>query len=205
MGGCIPCSPIFLMSLTTVFPQIKWENRFHGYHGRSCLVTVDGTDFWICEPKPFAKDFYSHKFAKAGLRYEVGVCIQTGLIVWINGPFAAGKYNDITIFRSKMIYELLDWEMVEADQGYVGQPNKIRVKYELGASENQFEAKARARARGETINGRFKNFCILTDRYRHKISMHSYVLCAVAVLTQISLTTVSPAFKVNYPAHDNFY
>ena len=47
---------------------------------------VDGTDFWICEPKPFAKDFYSHKFAKAGLCYQVGVCIQTGLIVWINGP-----------------------------------------------------------------------------------------------------------------------
>ena len=205
MGGCIPCSPIFLMSLTIVFPQIKWENRFHGYRGGSCLVTVDGTDFWICEPKRFAKDFYSHKFAKAGLRYEVGVCIQTGLIVWIYGPFAAGKYNDITIFRSKMIYELLDWEMVEADQGYVGQPNKIRMKYELGVSENQFEAKARARARGETINGRFKNFRILMDRYRHKISMHSYVLRAVAVLTQISLTTVSPTFKVNYPAHDNFY
>ena len=31
-----------------------------------------------------------------------------------------------------MIYELLDWEMVEADQVYVGQPNKIHVKYELG-------------------------------------------------------------------------
>ena len=141
MGRWVPCSPIFLKSLTIVFLQIKWENRFHGYHGGLCQVTVDGTDFWICEPKPFTKDFYSHKFAKAGLRYEVGVCIQTGLIVWINGSFAAGKYNDITIFQSKMIYDLLDWEMVEADQGYVGQPNKIRVKYELGVSENQFEAR----------------------------------------------------------------
>ena len=102
-----------------------------------------------------------------------------------------------------MIYEILDWEMVEVDQGYVSQLNKICEKYELGVSENQFEAKARAR--GETINGRFKNFHILTDRYRHKISMHSYVFCAVAVLTLISLTTVSPTFKVNYPAHDNFY
>ena len=205
MGRWVPCSPILLTSLTIVFLQIKWENRFHGYHGRSCLVTVDGTDFWICEPKPFTKDFYSHKFAKAGLRYEVGVCIQAGLIVWINGPFVAGKYNNITIFRSKMIYKLLDWEMVEADQGYVGQLNKIHVKYELGVSENQFEAKVRARARGETINGRFKNFRILMDRFWHKISMHSYVFRAVAVLTQISFTTVSPTFKVNYPADDNFY
>ena len=50
---------------------------------------------------------------------------------------------------------------------------KICVKYELEVSENQFEAKTRARARGERINGRFKNFCVLADRYRHKISMHS--------------------------------
>ena len=168
-------------------------------------MTVDGADFWICEPKPFAKDFYSHKFAKAGLRYEVGVCIQTGLIVWINGPFAAGKYNDITIFRSKMIFELLDWEMVEADQGYVGQPNKIRVKYELGVSENQFEAKAKARARGETINGRFKNFRILTDRYRHKVSMLSYVLCAVAVLTQISGAFPTRVRFRSFSTHSTFF
>ena len=166
---------------------------------------VDGTDFWICELKPFAKDFYSHKFAKAGLHYEVGVCIQTGLIVWINEPFAVGKYDNITIFQSKMIDELLDWEMVKADQGYVGQLNKICMKYELGVSENLFKAMTRARARGDTINGGFKNFCILADRYRHKISMHSYVFHAVAVLMQISLITVSLTFKVNYPAHNNFY
>ena len=89
---------ILLMSLTIVFLQIKWENRFHGYCARLCLVMVDGTDFWICELKPFTKHFYSHKFVKAGLCYEVGVCIQTGFIVWINGPFAVGKYSDITIF-----------------------------------------------------------------------------------------------------------
>ena len=93
--------------------------------------------------------------------------------------------------------------MVKADQGYVGQPNKIHMKYELGVSENQFEVKTRARARGEMINGRFKNFCVLTDRYRHKISMHCYVFHAVTVLMQISLTSVSATFSVDYPAHDN--
>ena len=126
------------------------------------------------------------------------MCIQTGLVVWINGPFVVGKYNNIIIFQSKMIYKLLDWEVVEVDQGYVGQPNKIQMKYELRVSENQFKAKARAR--GEKINRRFKNFCVLTDRYRHKISMHSYVFHAVAVLMQISLTSVSLTFKVDYLA-----
>ena len=36
---------ILLTSLTFVFLQMKWENRFHGYCGGSCLVMVDGTDF----------------------------------------------------------------------------------------------------------------------------------------------------------------
>ena len=96
VSSCV--QKILLTSLTIVFLQMKWEKRFHGYCGGSCLVMVDGTDFWICEPKLFTKDFYSHKFVKAGLCHEVGVCIQTGLIVWINGPFAVGKYNYITIF-----------------------------------------------------------------------------------------------------------
>ena len=118
--------------------------RSNGKTGCWIPQQVDGMDFL---PKPFAKDFFSNKFGKAGLQSEVGVCIQTGLIVWINGPFTAGKFNDITIFHAQMIYKLLPWEMVEADQCYEGQPNKIWAW-------SQFDVKTC----GETINGRFKNF-----------------------------------------------
>ena len=52
-----------------------------------------------------------------------------------------------------MIYELLDWEMVEVDQGYVGQPNKICMKYELGVSENQFEAKGQGEEGRRSMEG----------------------------------------------------
>jgi hypothetical protein len=44
--------------------------------------------------------FSSHKLKKkSALQYEVGVGIMSGEIVWINGPFPAGMFNDITIFR----------------------------------------------------------------------------------------------------------
>ena len=32
---------------------------------------------------------------KCGHRYEIGLDILAGNIVWVNGPFAAGKYPDV--------------------------------------------------------------------------------------------------------------
>ena len=47
----------------------------------------------------FAKYFNSHKYKSgSALRYEVATNIQTGDIVWINGPFLPGIYNDIKNF-----------------------------------------------------------------------------------------------------------
>ena len=78
-------------------------------------MTVDGTDFPINEPIPFSAKSYLHKFCSAGLQYKVGVCIQSGDIVWTHGPpFLCGKYLDITKFRKKLINYLADGEMVES-------------------------------------------------------------------------------------------
>ena len=109
------------------------------------MVTVDGTDFSIYEPKPWNKKWFSVKHNGAGLRYEVAICIQTGWIVWTNGPFPCGACHDITIFRSGLKPLLLLWEQVEADDGYVGDL-KIRTKQEVGVSVRQYIAKSRARA-----------------------------------------------------------
>ena len=62
-------------------------------------MTVDGTDFKINEPTPFDGMWYSHKFNHAALRYEVGVSIFSGLIVWVKGPYPAGRYPDVAIAR----------------------------------------------------------------------------------------------------------
>jgi hypothetical protein len=44
----------------------------------------------------FSEKFMSHKFKGNGLKYEVGVCIATGHVVWVHGPTRAGQ-NDITL------------------------------------------------------------------------------------------------------------
>ena len=52
--------------------------------GQHCKVMVDGTVFHIQEPTPLDLRWYSHKFKGPGLCYEIGVCIKTGWIVWVN-------------------------------------------------------------------------------------------------------------------------
>ena len=42
------------------------------------MVSVDGTDFRVEET---GRQWYSHKFKKSGVRYEVGLAIKSGDIV----------------------------------------------------------------------------------------------------------------------------
>lgn len=105
--------------------QICWENRFRGDRGKTCKVTVDGSDFRICEPHPFSNKWYSHKYKGPGLRYEIAVNIQTGDIVWTNGPFPCGRYPDVKIFKQGLMLRLDPDELVEADKGY--RNHKVRM------------------------------------------------------------------------------
>ena len=81
-----------------------------------CLeVAGDGTDFEIEEPHPFNRKWMTHKRKRAALKYEVGVSIYSGDIVWLHGPHRGAKH-DITIFKEGLQNALEEGEMVEADQ-----------------------------------------------------------------------------------------
>jgi len=85
-------------------------------------MSIDCVDFSIPNYGPA---YSSHKFrGKSGLRYELGICIQTGDCVWINGPYRCGKNPDITIFRDSLLSHLEEGERVEADDGYIGEANR---------------------------------------------------------------------------------
>ena len=51
--------------------------------------------FRILGQVPFVPQLYSKKFNRLGYRYEIAVCIKTGLIVLVNGPFKAGLPDKI--------------------------------------------------------------------------------------------------------------
>ena len=159
-------------------------------------MTVDGTDFQIQEPSPFESRWYSHKFKGPGLRYEVAVSILGGDIVHTNGPFPCGTWPDISIFRSMLMDKLLPGEFVEADNGYRGQYDKIRTPVDY-TTKKEKKMKARARARHETCNKRFKQFQILKKPFRHNRSEHQKVFRSIVVLTQLSIQSGENLFHIN--------
>jgi hypothetical protein len=163
-------------------------------------VSVDGTDFRIYEPTPFNKGWYSHKFHGPGVRYELGLSIYSGDIVWVNGPFPCGQWPDIKIFRSKLINQLEQDEiMVEADNGYRGEPSKIRLKDDYNDLTEK-KQKDEIRSRHETVNRRFKQFGALGQVFRHDLSKHVDVFHAVVVLTQLGIDSGETLFGVDFTA-----
>jgi hypothetical protein len=167
-------------------------------------VTVDGTDFRVNNPTHYNKAWYSHKFKHAGLRYEVAVSIQKGDIVWIHGPFPAGDWPDIKIFRHSLLSHLSDGERVEADQGYVGEaPQYVKCPGSAYTTEEVAKMQNDARARHETMNKRLKQWGCLFQQYRHSLSKHGDVFRAVAVITQLSFQFDKPLYDVAYSDTNN--
>jgi len=160
-----------------------------GDTGEDCLCTVDGTDFQTTRQGNM-KIFWGHKIKNSGLRYELAICIKTGWIVWIHGPFPCGDWPDIKIFRHGIKIFLDENERVEADDGYQGDdPKLIEVPAGIRYQSNDLQKAAAklARARHETGNNLLKQFGVLKNIFKHELGKHSMCFRACAVLTQLSI------------------
>ena len=56
----------------------------------------------------------------------------------------------------------------------------------------------RVRARHEMLNEWLKNWGILSQVFRHHITLHGDVFRACAVVTQLTIENSEPLFKVKY-------
>lgn len=104
--------------------KIVWPNAWDDPGDNSTpifLISVDGTHCPIFEPSNgrYSKNpkYYSHKFRKSGLAYEVAISIFTNQVVWINGPFPAGM-GDPDIFVLGLKDKILPGKKVIADAVY---------------------------------------------------------------------------------------
>ena len=125
-----------------------------------CLISVDGTDLRIPQQGSAQKgntfSFHKNK-GKSALRYELAVDIKTGYLVWINGPFPAGAFPDVTIFRSCLANKLGEDKQVEADDGYIGEaPHKVKYPGSVSNLKENELMQACNCMRQETINMRIK-------------------------------------------------
>ena len=166
-------------------------------NGSRCKITVDGTDFRILEPTPFNRKWFSSKFRGPGVRYEVGVCIQTGWIVWINGPFPCGGWPDLKIALNDLVHMFVGDERAVADSGYKGHEHYFDTPWRFLDTDYQKSRKALARARHECNNRRFKQWRILKEVFRHNVVKHGCVFMAVANIEQ-TLIQKTPPWQVDY-------
>lgn len=164
------------------------------------IVTVDGTHCWINEPKhpEFSQDrqYYSHKFAKAGINYELAISIADSRLVWMNGPFKAGS-NDGKIFRDGGLRDKLMQIGKKAigDRGYVGYPNEC-CTYNAHDRRQVKKFKSRALKRHETFNFMTKRYKCLDGRFRNGPDRFATCFEAVCVICQYETEHNMPLFDV---------
>jgi len=164
------------------------------------IITVDGTHCWINEPQhpdwSQDREYYSHKYNKAGVNYELGIAISTSDLVWMNGPFKAGR-SDKKVFKEKGLMDKLKTIGKKAigDQGYIGYQDLIST-YNAHDTRGVKKFKSRALKRHENFNGMTKRFDCLDGRFRHGADKFAICFEAVCVLCQYQLECGMPLYDV---------
>jgi hypothetical protein len=178
--------------------KIKWPDDNFGTD--IWVLTVDGTHCWIQEPQhpTWSQDskYFSHKFGKAGVNYELGISLADGHLVWMRGPFKAGL-NDVIIFTKKGLKAKLraTGKMAIGDGGYSGHPYQISTpNWHDSKKCNKF--KSRALKRHERFNGLTKAFDCLSGRFRHSVDRFKNCFEAVCVICQYQVETDSPLYNI---------
>lgn len=150
------------------------------------FVTLDGVDFKIREPTSFSPRWYSHKFNGPGVRYEIGLSIGNGDIVWASGGLPCGEWPDIEIAKDLYIYYAKN-EISLADKGY-----RFQNYFKQPTSQKQ----RTLLARHETLNGRLKTFEILNGRFRNELKKHPMVFHACINILQVCIQNGETLFEV---------
>lgn len=164
------------------------------------IITVDGTHVWISEPGhpewSQDSDYFSHKYGKAGVNYELGISLSKNQLVWMNGPFPAGESDNRVFIRYGLRKKLKQLKKRGiADGGYPGHPLYLSTPNHLDSKDVK-KFKSRALKRHETFNGMTKNFDCLSGRFRHSIDRFATCFEAVCVICQYQLELGDPLYNI---------
>ena len=164
-------------------------------HSQNVFLTIDGVDFPIYEQRPLNKKWFSHKFKRAGIRYDIALSIMTGKICWKFGGFRAGEMNDLQLARSGICDVLPIGERVIGDKIYTDNDRFIHLPRD---GEHEFSRTIRILlARHETVNKRIKDFKCMRELWRHGWEKHIIAFNAVTNLVQLQIENGNPLFDVN--------
>jgi hypothetical protein len=144
---------------------------------------LDGVDCPVRESRPLNRHLYSQKFNRAGLKYEIGLNVNTGDIVWAYGGYGCGM-PDLVLAREAYIEFIDEGELTIADDGYRDRRYFI---YPAICPPNMSAIHKAVMSRHETVNGRLKNFNVMKSMFRHDKSKHSQCFHAVINIIELSI------------------
>lgn len=169
-----------LKSQKIVFPEFNASDVW--------IMTVDGAHCKVNEPghPEFSMDdkYFSHKHKNSGMSYELGIHLFESKLIWMNGPFPAGR-NDNGNFSKGGLKEKLIAIQKKAlgDKGHNGHPEACSTCNAFDdAAVKKF--KSRAQMRHEQFNGMLKEFSCLDNCFRHGEEMFKVCFEATAVICQ---------------------
>ena len=162
----------------------------HRITNQRASLTIDGVHFKILEYYPFNKKWFSHKFKRAGITYEIGCNVHTGDICWAFGGYPAGV-SDLTMERQGILRVLPPTEIIIADKGYVGEGGNI-ISPILERSHSFNKQHKVIMATHEHVNKRVKYCACMSMVWRHGWKMHILAFYAVVSLTQINIENGEP-------------
>jgi hypothetical protein len=185
--------------------KIIWPKRFDEDDSEIFIISVDGTDCAIWEPKhgklPKDKKFFSKKKNRAGVKYLVAISVYGAQCVFIDGPLEAGRYNDIEAFRKNLKGKIRAGKKAVVDGGFPPNPNSKKELNMLalprpGYGGKEFQNfKARVRCRHETFNSRLKFYSCLSQLFRHGMDKHGEAFTAICVTVQYEMDNGAPIYN----------
>lgn len=105
------------------------------------------------------------------MRYEIGLALRTGHMIWAFGGYPAGEYSDLKLSRELYIHEVMPGELTLADRGY-----KDRQYFVLPDATDPAGHKY-IMSRHETVNKRLRQFRVLFHTFRHELEKHkTYII-----------------------------
>ena len=179
--------------------KIRWPSDNYG--DLTWIISVDGTHMRTQEPhaKDVPKDpsYFSFKHKCAGFNYEIGLSLHESKLIWFRGPYRAGTWNDIKIFKEKGLRAKLKslGKMGIGDHGYRGYPKQMSTNNSHDSDEVR-RFKIRARQRHEQYNRKLKEFECLGQKVRHKKKQLVKCFRAVVVLVEYKMEMGEPLYII---------
>jgi len=169
-----------LKSQKIIFPEFNAADVW--------IMTVDGTHCKVNEPShpecSMDEKCFSHKHKNSGMSYELGIHLFESKLIWMNGPFPAGRNDNGNFSQGGLKAKLISIQKKAlGDKGHNGHPEACST-YNAFDDAAVKKFKSRAQMRHEQFNGMLKEFSCLDNCFRHGEEMFKVCFEATAVICQ---------------------